>query len=214
MKEIIKKNSSFLSIYFVFAFSVLALILSLGKQEAQLLANSFYSPFFDAFFFYSTQIVEWFSALVIISILLLKGAKWAINGLLVYGLTALFTRILKLYFFDDASRPTFFNNIYRLIPEEFGMVQLSSNSFPSGHTTASFTLFCYLTLISKNKKMGYVYGVIAVLIGYSRVYLSQHFFEDVLAGATIGTFLTFLLYPIFDKINYGNWATKPFIKRK
>ena len=193
---------------------MLILISYYGKQDAQLLANQYYSPFFDAFFFYSTQIVEWFSILVIIGILFFKGAKYAINGLLIYGITALITRCLKIYIFTDASRPTFFNTMYRLIPEEYGMVQLSSNSFPSGHTTASFTLFCYLALINVNKKLGYLFGIIAVLIGYSRVYLSQHFFEDVLAGATIGTISTFILYFLFEKIKYGNWALKPIIKRK
>ncbi len=214
MKELIKKNSSFLSIYLAFAVFVGIFISFYGKQEAQLLANQYYSPFFDAFFFYSTQIVEWFSVIVIIGILLFKGPKYAINGLIIYGLTALITRSLKIYIFSEATRPTFFNTIYRLIPEEFGMIQLSSNSFPSGHTTASFTLFCYLTLISANKKLGYLFGIIAVIIGYSRVYLSQHFFEDVLAGATIGTLFTFIFYYFFEKINYGNWAYKPIIKLK
>lgn len=211
MIELIKKNKSFLTIYLLFAVSVLFLITYAGKKEAQLAANQFHSPFFDAFFFYSTKIVEWFSILVIITILVFKGVKYALNGLLIYGIAALITLTLKRLVFVEAMRPTFNNSDYRLIPAEFGLTQLTNLSFPSGHTTAAFTLFCYMAMITSKKGLGYLYGIIAVVVGYSRVYLSQHFFEDILAGATIGTLTTFVLFYFFDKIKYGNWAIKPLL---
>jgi len=210
--KIFKNNKAFLSIYLLFALAVIILVSINGKREAQLLANQFYNPFFDGFFFYSTKVVEWFSLVVIISILLFKGAKWAINGFVIYGLTALITFLLKRQIFIDAMRPTFDNNDFRLITSEFGLTQLTNNSFPSGHTTAAFTLFCFLAIITTKKYSGFVYGIIAVTIGYSRVYLSQHYFEDILIGATIGTFGTFVFYFFLDKIKYGNWALKPIIK--
>lgn len=214
MIQLFKNNKAFLSVYLLFSISVILLLATNGKHEAQLLANQYYSPFFDGFFFYSTKVVEWFSLVVIISIFLLKGAKWGINGLSIYGLTALITYLLKRKIFIEAMRPTFNNTHFRLIPEDYALHQLSNHSFPSGHTTAAFTLFCFLAIISTNKNRGYLYAVIAVIVGYSRVYLSQHFFEDVLVGATIGTFSTFIFYFFLDKIKYGNWALKPIIKLK
>jgi membrane-associated phospholipid phosphatase len=212
--KLLKNNKAFLSIYLLFAISVIILISVNGKREAQLLANQFYSPFFDGFFFYSTKVVEGFSLVVIVLILLFKGAKWAINGVIIYGLSAVITFILKRQIFTEAMRPTFDNNDFRLISSEFGLNQLTNHSFPSGHTTAAFTLFCFLALISSKKYKGFIYGIIAVIIGYSRVYLSQHFFEDILVGATVGTFGTFIFYFFLDKIKYGNWALKPIIKIK
>lgn len=212
MIKLLKNNKSFISIFLLFALGVVLLISIYGKKDAQLLVNQYYHPFFDGFFFYSTKVVEWFSLVVIISILLFKGAKWAINGLLIYGLTALITFILKRYVFIEAMRPTFDNNDFRLISSEYGLTQLTNHSFPSGHTTAAFTLFCFLAIISTKHYRGIVYGIIAVIIGYSRVYLSQHFFEDILAGATIGTLGTFVFYYFLDKIKYGSWALKPIIK--
>jgi len=109
-------------------------------------------------------------------ILLFKGARLAIIGTLIYGISALLIRMAKITLFDTAMRPTFNNDLYRLLPEEYGLTQLSNNSFPSGHTTAAFTLFCFITIISVNKKWGYLLGIIASIVAYSRVYLSQHYF--------------------------------------
>ena len=57
----------------------------------------------------------------------------------------------------------------------------------------------------KTKDLAAVCVLFAAGIGLSRVYLSQHFTEDVLAGATIGTMVTYLVY---------RWLyTAPFSKR-
>lgn len=61
------------------------------------------------------------------------------------------------------------------------------NSFPSGHTTSAFAMAATLAIISKNRAFGIILFVLAVLTGYSRVYLGQHFVEDVCCGSTLGT---------------------------
>jgi membrane-associated phospholipid phosphatase len=40
----------------------------------------------------------------------------------------------------------------------------------------------------KNQLMQIILAVLAALVGYSRMYLSQHFLEDVVAGACLGIF--------------------------
>jgi membrane-associated phospholipid phosphatase len=49
-----------------------------------------------------------------------------------------------------------------------------------------------LTYWSRNRAWGPVFLLIAILVGYSRMYLSEHFFEDVVAGSVIGFVLTTL----------------------
>ncbi|APU95089.1 phosphatase PAP2 family protein [Sphingobacterium siyangense] len=61
------------------------------------------------------------------------------------------------------------------------------NSFPSGHTTSAFAMAATLAIISKNRAFGIILFVLAVLTGYSRVYLGQHFVEDVWFGSILGT---------------------------
>jgi membrane-associated phospholipid phosphatase len=86
-----------------------------------------------------------------------------------------------------------------LIPDYFNFEQHSNFSFPSGHSTAAFSVCIFLALISNNKKWGYFYGVLAILISFSRVYLSQHYFIDILVGSILGTTITFFIYYYFAK---------------
>ena len=59
-------------------------------------------------------------------------------------------------------------------------------SFPSGHTTVAFCVFFGLALIIPNKIIGTALVVLAVLVGFSRTYLSYHFLMDVVAGSLLG----------------------------
>lgn len=58
-------------------------------------------------------------------------------------------------------------------------------SFPSGHTTASFSLALTYGLTYPVLLIGLM--SIAMLVGLSRIYLGQHYPTDVLAGAVIGS---------------------------
>jgi membrane-associated phospholipid phosphatase len=68
-------------------------------------------------------------------------------------------------------------------------------SFPSGHTTTAFMLasFFYLVLPKKIKIHSLVMGI-AFLVGFSRVYLMQHFLMDVWVGALLGIFSSLISY--------------------
>ncbi|MCS6832042.1 MAG: phosphatase PAP2 family protein, partial [Flammeovirgaceae bacterium] len=59
-----------------------------------------------------------------------------------------------------------------------------------------------IALIYRN--YGVLYGgmAAALLIGYSRMYLLQHFFEDVYVGAFIGFTTAFVIYNINTKRIY------------
>lgn len=71
-----------------------------------------------------------------------------------------------------------------------GVEMLETLSFPSGHTTSAFTAAVVLTYITPRKAWGLLFFILAFLVGYSRMYLSEHFFEDVVGGSAIGVFVT------------------------
>ena len=60
----------------------------------------------------------------------------------------------------------------------------SGFSFPSGHTSSSFT--AALSVFSYHKKEGVAALVLAMLIAFSRMYFYVHFPTDVLVGAILG----------------------------
>ncbi|WFR57198.1 phosphatase PAP2 family protein [Anaerocolumna sp. AGMB13025] len=71
-----------------------------------------------------------------------------------------------------------------------------SFSFPSGHTMSSFT--AATVIFWANKRAGISAYILAVLIGFSRLYLFCHYPTDVLSGAVLGT-LTALFVITFAK---------------
>jgi membrane-associated phospholipid phosphatase len=111
------------------------------------------------------------------------------------------TQVLKQTIYADVVRPKkFFEGVHELylVP---GVDNHLYNSFPSGHSTCAFALYFALALINENKFLKLFLFAIALLTGYSRIYLSQHFFEDVYAGSIIGVCSTFIVYYFIQKTN-------------
>jgi membrane-associated phospholipid phosphatase len=215
LKHLYSQSNDFLTIQWVLILITSIFLLNTEKEDAQLLANGFYSPFFDYFFYVLTHAVEFWSCLIIyILVAIFKSYRYAIIGILTYASSGLVTQLLKRNLFSEYNRPTVNIDNLRLIPEFFEYEQNSSFSFPSGHATAAFTLFLFLTLIVKNKKWGILFGIMAALVAYSRIYLSQHYFIDILLGSFIGTVITLFTFYGLNKVEMGQWANKNILNTK
>lgn len=74
----------------------------------------------------------------------------------------------------------------------------SSSSFPSGHTSSSFTAATAIFLFDKKKGIfAYIY---AFLMGFSRIYLHVHYFTDVLGGIVVGIVMAKLVVVGYEKL--------------
>ena len=62
----------------------------------------------------------------------------------------------------------------------------NGNSFPSGHTSIAFSTATSLALIYKKWYVAVPAFAWASGVGYSRIYLGQHYPSDVVAGALVG----------------------------
>ncbi|WDF69753.1 phosphatase PAP2 family protein [Sphingobacterium oryzagri] len=71
------------------------------------------------------------------------------------------------------------------------------NSFPSGHTTSVFAMVMTIALFSKNRTMAHIALLVGCLTAYSRVYLGQHFVEDLWLGTFLGCSVSLLCYRIY-----------------
>jgi membrane-associated phospholipid phosphatase len=59
-----------------------------------------------------------------------------------------------------------------------------NRSFPSGHTINNFAFGTVLTWFYR--KRGWLYFIVATLVGWSRIYVGDHYPTDVLSAAVIG----------------------------
>ncbi len=128
---------------------------------------------------------------------LLTLFSWVGHGIL----CAFFKRVL----FSDLGRPITFIDpgLLHFVP---GVDVHRAFSFPSGHTATIFCLATMISLISKRPAVAVISVAMAFVVGYSRIYLLQHFLIDVTAGAVIGTATAFGCWALRNKFQSVSWA--------
>ncbi|MDR0828740.1 MAG: phosphatase PAP2 family protein [Prevotellaceae bacterium] len=192
--------------YFIFIIVLAALLISNEKADLHLFLATPHTVFCDMFFKVFTEIGGSFP--FIAAGLLLFYKYRATLFIMVSGtLAAIVTHLGKWLY--NAPRPkTFFAENFPdvVLPQVAGVNLHSWHSFPSGHSTAAFSFFLCLALMTENKILQFFYCITAILVAYSRIYLNQHFASDVLAGTIIGGFSATLCYIfIFNKYKM-TWA--------
>jgi membrane-associated phospholipid phosphatase len=162
--------------------------------------NLYHSAGLNSFFFYYTNLGDGlFAVFFVLIFLLLRRFDLAIQILLAFLLSGLFSQILKAIIISPRPRDFFSVNDQIYIVD--GLTLGGKASFPSGHTATAFSLATSLALYTKRKILGILYLMLAILVGYSRVYLSQHFPADVFGGAIIGVLVAFWVFILMDKHN-------------
>jgi len=168
--------------------------------------NHFHNSFFDSFFYYATFLGDGVTATLLSIILLVVNFRQFLIVSVANIASAAVTQLLKHTLFSDVYRPKkFFEGIYDLyfVP---GVENYLYNSFPSGHSTCAFSLYCTFALLAKKSSYKFLFFLLALLAGFSRVYLSQHFLQDVLAGSLIGVVAALSFYFLFQK------SSRPFME--
>lgn len=74
----------------------------------------------------------------------------------------------------------------------------STKSFPSSHAVNNFAVAVFLSYYYEKLKKIF-YGI-AIVIGFSRIYVGAHYPSDVLGGALIGLVLGYLFVILYNKI--------------
>jgi membrane-associated phospholipid phosphatase len=197
---VLKNNKPFFIPYLVFLF-IGAIILTLyNKAEIHLFINRFHNQFSDNFFRIATMLAEGLFIALVITILAFKKVRYSILLVSSFALSGMLAQFLKRMIFNEMPRPkAFFENIAELHFIE--NVQLHTQySFPSGHATSAFTLFFALSLFAKQPILKVLCFVGALLVSWSRIYLSQHFLMDIYAGSLLGIGSVALIFWYFGKI--------------
>lgn len=200
MKKIIKENLSFIIVYLVFLIPSILLIIVFSKQQIHLTLNRYYSNFADFAFLYLTFLGSGLIAIILALILLLVKLRYFLITVLSFTSSSLVVQILKRIIFYDIDRPAeYFKNIVDLHLVA-GQQILRHFSFPSGHSATIFAICFSLSYFIKNQYLKVVLAVIAILVAFSRVYLSQHFLIDIVFGSIIGVVFSIISILVIDNI--------------
>ena len=184
-----------------FLSGILLLMLRYGKGPSHMLVNQWHSPMADTFFKYITHLGDGAVFAVVIVILAFVKFRWALYELLAALMTLIFVFITKQLIFNGMPRPTKYFENEEVLHLVEGVKMHAWNSFPSGHTITAFAIFMILVLITKKNYLKFLFVMIALLAGYSRVYLSQHFLGDIFSGAIIGSLIAAFSCSIVDNIS-------------
>ena len=174
------------------AASLFSMSILWGKNEAFLYLNANLGLLADKVFEYSSYLAEgwfWIPYFIVLVGLYKKDTAFILMNFLI---STLLTQFAKNYIFNTAMRPMASGLDATQIHTVPGVEIHTFNSFPSGHTATAFTLFLLTTYLFPNKYVLTIGIVYAMVCGYSRIYLAQHFPLD-LAG---GIFVALLTLPI------------------
>jgi undecaprenyl-diphosphatase len=80
----------------------------------------------------------------------------------------------------------------------------SDYALPSGHTSSAFATATSLAITTKKWYVAVPAFAWSASVGYSRIYLGQHYPSDVIMGAVVGTSSAIVCH----------WASKQLLKRK
>ncbi|PCJ67209.1 MAG: hypothetical protein COA58_02510 [Bacteroidetes bacterium] len=163
-------------------------LLFLDKGELVLNLNYEHTPLLDKVFIWITKGGEILGGVVVVlSLLVLKNKRNIVVLVAAVLLSLAVSQLLKHVVFKNEGRPS---SVYENLEPIDGVTRHKNNSFPSGHTTAAFTFFTVLAVSFKKKSIQFVAPLLASLVGISRVYLGQHYLNDVVVGAILGLFIT------------------------
>jgi len=213
MKSFFKVNAFVLSVYLVLFVTGVFLVISYSKADLHLIINQWHTVFFDIFFKYVTFLGNGWMVLILFLVFLLIKIRYAVIFLTGNFLITLLVQVTKHFIFPHALRPVaYFKGVHvlHLIPD---VAMYSYNSFPSGHAATAFGIFVMLISITKNRTLKFLWLVIALLTAYSRIYLSQHFMVDILAGSLTGAIVMFLTVYYFNRY-FLNFCNYPILHRQ
>lgn len=167
--------------------------------------NTNHNIFFDNTMTFITMMGEGFFGISIMLLLLtnksFRNWQYFFAALLCNAVPAILVQIIKAYYNEPRPMAVFKKAAWIHILPQWEV--LMENSFPSGHTSAAFCLFAFLSMILSRRfqRFGLLFFAFALAVAYSRLYLAAHFFQDVYASSIIGVAFTVLVIFYLNKRN-------------
>lgn len=193
-QRIVSKNPFYFIVFLALVFAALFFLFNTSKIAGFQQLNGIHNQLLDIIFSGCTFLGDGlFSILMVVFFwVFLKKRNLAFQILLAYMISGIGAQLLKRIF--KAPRPREIIDPAHYAYFFPGNTAVGWDSFPSGHTTSAFALATLLALFLNKKTWSLVLLIAAILVGYSRIYLGQHFPQDVTGGAIWGTLVGAIVY--------------------
>lgn len=203
----------------VILFAGLMFLMLDGKEAAFISPNSNHPFFLNVFFINYTFTGDGVFAICLIALMFFYFKRIQVGVALLYSflISGLAVQIIKNLVNGSGPRLYFEAGTYLNVTNDITLSELSG--LPSGHTATAFALCTVLVFMLKNKNLQLLILMGALLAGYSRMYLAQHFLPDVIISAMLGTAAGILAFYLaqnrinikrfFNKVNRINSGTVP-----
>lgn len=197
IQSVYKENRSFFLAYFLILAIALFILFNYSKTDGFILLNFYHTPFLDFVFEGITLLGDGiFSILFCLALLLVRKRYLSFMAFISFATSGIVAQVLK-YFISEARPAIFLEKInYPYFIENVTLHNF--HSFPSGHSTSIFALVSIITFASKDKKYAIPLLLLGALVGYSRMYLGQHFMVDVTVGSLIGVLFSIISWISFQ----------------
>lgn len=227
MKSLFKQNGIFIALSLLLTLSMGLALIFVPKGELHLLLCDRHTPARDLFYKYYTGVAEWFPYVLCALLLLFGRIGDSLMAAACMVSTTLTTQLFKHLI--NAPRPIIWFAEHMpdvQLPLVEGVKMNEWFSFPSGHTTSFFTMAFVGSIILTSQHSEYgrpsqsgiiiqlVLFLAATLGAYSRIYLSQHFTADVIAGIVVGIAITMLIGVLFRPLEAKKWYKMHFFEKK
>ncbi len=199
LKALYKKNRLFFFLSLIFLIASVLILLYFTKADGFYLLNRYHRGFLTPVFIGFTCLGDGFFCVAFgLLLFVLRRRFLSLMVLSSYVISGIIAQVLKYYVIE--ARPAVYlkNTSYPYFIDNVTLHNL--HAFPSGHTASAFALAAVLSFSVNDKSYSALFLAGAILVGYSRIYLAQHFIGDVFAGALIGLISAIICWIFFERL--------------
>lgn len=201
-------DNVFFILPFILAIVIATFFLAInGNNSLFLSLNKLHSPVTDYLFLNITHLGDGIVAFLVVLILLWVSLREALTFLAITLILIIIVTILKRGIFPEFDRPLEYFGNSEFIRVINGYDPPRLYTFPSGHSATAYSIFLYLSFLTRNQWMKFTLFLIAFSVSYSRIYLAAHFPADAVAGSLIAVTITILCYSVSRQIQ-NSWFDK------
>lgn len=212
LKSIYLRTRVFSNLWFCMMFLGISSHFFVAYDAMSLSINALNTPMADIFFRYITYLGNGNVIFILGVLLWYFNREMGLHCLLGHLLSSAVNSMLKNMVFGKLPRPI--EHFWEHVPNLHLVDGVQVNhwySFPSGHSTSIFMAMMVLSYGMPKPLYQMLFFGIALVAGFSRVYLFQHFLIDVLGGAMVGMVSACAVFAIVQHFSKMETPSNPSI---